>query len=252
MKKIPQTDAIFENVFRENQASDENPKSLRVSIDTKAKVKIGNLSRGGKARTLEAKEADDHDTEWQAVLVSFGILNTQSDQLSIYLGQSAETSDFIVDCLTAWWNDNQSNYRDLDEWVIDLDGGAATRSDRTQFIKRMVELSIATNLRIRLIYYPPYHSKYNPIERCWAALENYWNGAILDSIAPIVHQIEATYEKGIKVLSDELEQYRPFWQRSETLPKWDITDFIGNKRVDLESVISYLHPQLNQLPSDVE
>ena len=52
--------------------------------------------------------------------------------------------------------------------MIDLDGGAATRSDRTQFIKRMVELSDAINLRIRLIYYPPYHSKYNPIERCWA------------------------------------------------------------------------------------
>lgn len=69
MKKIPQTDAIFENVLRENQASDENPKSLRVSIDTKAKVKIGNLSRGGKARTLEAKAADDHDTQWQSVLV---------------------------------------------------------------------------------------------------------------------------------------------------------------------------------------
>jgi Rhodopirellula transposase DDE domain len=146
-------------VFRENQASDANPKSLRLSIDTKAKVKIGNLSRGGKARTLEAKKADDHDTEWQTVLVPFGILNTQSDQLSIYLGQSAETSDFIIDCLTAWWNDNQHDYQDLHEWVIDLDGGAATRSDRTQFIKRMVELSKAINLKIRLIYYPPYHSK---------------------------------------------------------------------------------------------
>ncbi|MEH2279498.1 MAG: hypothetical protein V7K40_33150 [Nostoc sp.] len=42
------------NVLRENQASDENPKSLQVSIDTKAKVKIGNLSRDGKAWTLEA------------------------------------------------------------------------------------------------------------------------------------------------------------------------------------------------------
>ncbi len=29
---------------------------------------------------------------------------------------------------------------------------------------------------------PPYHSKYNPIERCWAALEQFWNGAILDSM----------------------------------------------------------------------
>jgi Rhodopirellula transposase DDE domain len=225
-------------VFRENQASDDNPQSLRLSIDSKAKVKIGNLSRGGKARTLEAKAADDHDTEWQSVLVPFGILNTHNDQLSIYLGQSAETSDFIVDCLAAWWQDNQLDYPNLEEWVIDLDGGSATRSDRTQFIKRMVELSDTIKLKIRLIYYPPYHSKYNPIERCWAALENYWNGAILDSVEaavqwasnmtwnglkPIVHRVDATYEKGIKVLSEALEQYQLFWQRSETLPKWDIT-----------------------------
>jgi hypothetical protein len=225
-------------VFRENQASDDNPQSLRLSIDSKAKVKIGNLSRGGKARTLEAKAADDHDTEWQSVLVPFGILNTHNDQLSIYLGQSAETSDFIVDCLAAWWHDNQLDYPNLEEWVIDLDGGSATRSDRTQFIKRMVELSHTINLKIRLIYYPPYHSKYNPIERCWAALENYWNGAILDSVEaavqwasnmtwnglkPIVHRVEATYEKGIKVLSQALEHYQLFWQRSATLPKWDIT-----------------------------
>jgi len=90
----------------QNQASDENPKSLRVSIDSKAKVKIGTLSRDGKARTLKPKQADDHDTEEQAVLVPFGILNTHTDQLAIYLRQSAETSDFIVDCLTAWWNDS--------------------------------------------------------------------------------------------------------------------------------------------------
>jgi len=238
LKKIAQTDAIFENVFRENQASDHNPHSLGLSIDSKAKVKIGNLSRGGKARTLEAKEADDHDTQWQSVLVPFGILNTQSDQLSIYWGQSAETSDFIVDCLAAWWQDHQKDYSHLDELVIDLDGGSATRSNRTQFIKRMVQLSAAIGLTIRLIYYPPYHSKYNPIERCWAALENYWNGAILDSvetaltwasnmtwkgIAPIVQLVETTYETGIKVQPEALKQYQLFWQCSKTLPKWDIT-----------------------------
>lgn len=238
MKKLPQTDAIFENVWAQNQAADHNPQSLRLSIDTKARVKIGNLSRNGKARTLAAKQADDHDTEWQSVLVPFGILNTQTNQLSIYFGQSAETSDFIVDCLTAWWQEHQHQYTQLKEWVIDLDGGSATRSDRTQFIKRMVQLSQAIGLSIRLIYYPPYHSKYNPIERCWAALENYWNGAILDSveaalqwarhmswkgIAPIVHRVETTYQTGVKVVSDELEQYQPFWQRSELLPKWDVT-----------------------------
>ncbi len=80
---------------------------------------------------------------------------------------------------------------------------------------------------------------YNPVERCWAALENYWNGTVLDSIetalqwaahmswkgiAPVVHLLDSLYHKGIKVPLPELEQlYLPFWQRSETLPKWDIT-----------------------------
>ena len=108
-----------------NQASDENPKSLRISIDSKAKVKIGNLSRGGKARTLEPKQADDPDMNWREVLVPFGILNLHSDQLSIYWGTSAETSDFIVDCLDLWWKASQQDYPGLEELVINLDGGSS-------------------------------------------------------------------------------------------------------------------------------
>ena len=137
--------------MEQNQASEDNPRSLRTSIDSKAKVKIGNLSRGGKARTLEPKKADDHDTDWSSVLVPFGILNTNTDQLSIDMGQSAETSDFIVDCLSDWWNQNQLSGSNFDEWVINLDSGSATRSDRTQFIKRMVELSQKIEIKIRLI-----------------------------------------------------------------------------------------------------
>ncbi len=118
LKKIAQTDDIFDNVAQANQATDANSKSLRLSIDSKAKVKIGNLSRNGKARGLEATKADDHDSEWTAVLVPFGILNLDNDELSIYFGQSAETSDFIVDCLAWWWQDNQVDYPDIEEWVI--------------------------------------------------------------------------------------------------------------------------------------
>jgi transposase len=225
-------------VHKANQASDQNIKSLRLSIDSKAKVKIGNLSRNGKSRTIEAKKADDHDTVWSSVLVPFGILNLDTDRLSIYFGSSAETSDFIVDCLTKWWNENKDNYAHIEELLIDLDGGSATRSNRTQFIKRIVKLAKKIGIKIRLIYYPPYHSKYNPIERCWAALENYWNCAILDSvkaavkwaanmswkgIKPIVHLITTTYEKKIKVSAEQLIQYKAFWFPSENLPKWDIT-----------------------------
>ena len=237
-KKLPETDAIFENVADANQVADADPNTLRLSIDSKAKVKIGNLSRGGKARALEAKKADDHDDHWEAVLVPFGILDVGNDQLAIYFGQSSETSDFIVDCLEAWWDDYQEYYPDINSLAIDLDGGSAVRSNRTQFIKRMVQFVETTKLSVHLIYYPPYHSKYNPIERCWAALENYWNGAILSSVEaalqwasnmtwngfePVVHLVEGIYEKNITVPKDELEPYEQRWQRSEDLPKWDVT-----------------------------
>ncbi len=219
-------------------AAEADSKTLRISLDSKAKVKIGNLSRQGKDRRQQAPKANDHDDHWEAVLVPFGILNCTTDHLSIYFGQSAETSDFIVDCLERWWQHHQANFDAVDTWVINLDGGSATRSNRTQFIKRMVTFARRTKLRIRLVYYPPYHSKYNPIERCWAALENFWNGAILDSIEaavewasnmtwkgiqPIVHLIEGTYEKGIKVAPGELAAYRDHWHPSQTLPKWDVT-----------------------------
>ncbi len=201
-------------------------------------MKIGNLSRGGKARTPLPAKADDHDLQWNAVLVPFGILDVLQNRLSIYFGQSVETTDFVMDCLIAWWQENQSLYPQVEELAIDLDNGSATRSDRTQFIKRMVEFSQQTQLRIRLIYYPPYHSKYNPIERCWAVLENFWNGTILDSVeaavawasnmtwkglSPLVRLVERTYEKGVIASAQELESLQPFWQRSETLPKWDVT-----------------------------
>jgi hypothetical protein len=172
--------------------------------------------------------------------VPFGILDLRGEQLSIYFGKSAETSDFIVDCLETWWQEKSQLYQEIDELVIDLDNGMAQRSNRTQFIKRMVEFSHQIAKKIRLIYYPPYHSKYNPIERCWAILENYWNGAILNSVEaaiqwasnmtwkgifPTVHFVDKIYEKGVIVPVEELKVFRSFWQPSEALPKWDVTIF---------------------------
>ena len=185
-------------------------------------------------------EANDHDSEWSEVLVPFGILDIKGEKLSIYFGTSAETSDFIVDCLENWWKENNPNYPGLEELAIDLDNGIAHRSNRTQFIKRIVEFAQKSQLRIRLIYYPPYHSKYNPIERCWAILENSWNGGILDSVEaainwasnmtgkgnhPQVNLVEEVYEKGVTVSSSELESFQEFWQRGDVLSQWDITIF---------------------------
>jgi transposase len=137
-----------------------------------------------------------------------------------------------------WWRENCNSYRNLEELMIELDGGSAIRSNRTQFIKRMVEFSRLSNLKIRLVYYPPYHSKYNLIERCWACLENFWNGTVLDSIEtaiawaenmtwkgvkPIVKLVDKIYEKGIVPSPEELELSKEFWYPSSELPSWDVT-----------------------------
>ena len=47
---------------------------------------------------------------------------------------------------------------------------------RRQFLKRMVQFADWSGLELRLVYYPPYHSKYNKIERCWSSLQHKWNG----------------------------------------------------------------------------
>ncbi|QTA79376.1 Transposase DDE domain-containing protein [Desulfonema limicola] len=102
LKKIKQVDEIFENVWEANRQSDENPESLRISIDAKAKVNVGEFSRNGKSRDREPKKAGDHDMNPKSKLVPYGILNVLTGLLTIFIGTSYETSDFIVDCIEMW------------------------------------------------------------------------------------------------------------------------------------------------------
>ena len=86
--------------------------------------------------------------------VPYGILNVLSGLMTIYFGTSFETSD----CIEAWQNENQVTYGNIKELVICLDNGPNSASGRTQFIRRITEFADKTGLKIRLVYYPPYHS----------------------------------------------------------------------------------------------
>lgn len=237
-KKIKEVDLIFENVWKANKESDENPESLRISIDAKAKLKIGNFSRGGKSRDTEAKKADDHDMNPDEKLVPYGILNVLTGLLTFFFGSSLETSDFIADCIENWWKENSAANIGIKELVINLDNGPNSSGRRTQFIKRITEFSDRYNLKVRLIYYPPYHSKYNSIERCWGRLEEHWNGEILNTvnkaiewsktmtwkgIKPVVHLCRKVYRSGVKLTEKEMKPYEERIVRSDLLPKWDVT-----------------------------
>ncbi len=57
---------------------------------------------------------------------------------------------------------------------------------RSQFLYRLVRFAQVEQLQVRLAYYPPYHRKYNPLERCWGVLEGYWGGELLDSTEAVL------------------------------------------------------------------
>ncbi len=234
LKKVRETDALFANVPQENQAADARPDALRISIDTKAKVKVGELSRGGVARGVEATKAQDHDTQSEEQLVPFGILEVLAGLLTIIMGTSHVTSDFIVDCLQQWWDQAKGRYGHIRQLVIDLDNGPEIASNRTQFLKRLVEFADRNDLEVVLVYYPPYHSKYNPIARCWGILEKHWNGTLLDSIDtvlgwarsmtwktihPVVQLLDQVYDRGIRIAKKAFRLIEERLERHETLPK---------------------------------
>ena len=104
-------------------------------------------------------------------------------------------------------------------------------------MQRMVAFAHQYGLSVRLAYYPPYHSKYNPIERCWGILENHWNGSILDtvdavlnftasmtwrSLHPVVELVSTVYHKGVKLTKEAMALVEAHLTRDPSLGKWFI------------------------------
>jgi hypothetical protein len=91
-------------------------------------------------------------------------VDEDNGQLRMTFGSSYKTSDFIVDALEAWWAAlDETEQVPLTRLQIKMDNGPESSGKRTQFLHRMVEFCDAIGKPIQLLYYPPYHSKYNPI-----------------------------------------------------------------------------------------
>lgn len=156
---------------------------------------MGEFSRGGKSRV--PVKALDHDFHSEQVVTPFGILLPKPGDLFISMVQSRVTSDCMIDELQHVWTTIKQRFPNVSTLLIDQDNGPENNSRRTQYIKRIIEFADLNQINIRLVYYPPYHSKYNPIERTWGALENYWNGTLLNSIHTVVEMARAMRWKGV-------------------------------------------------------
>ena len=88
---------------------------------------------------------------------------------------------------------------------------------------------------MRLAYYPPYHSKYNPVERCWGILERHWNGSLLDAVEavlrfaatmtwqgqrPVVELVTTAYRRGVRLTDEAMAAVEAQLTRLPGLERW--------------------------------
>jgi transposase len=204
-----------------------------VSLDTKATVKVGAYSRSGKNRVQV--HAADHDFHPEALVTPVGILLPKEEELALYGVCSKVTSDCLVDILCQWWERQKVRFPKVTTLLLNLDNGPESHSRRTQFLSRLTQFVRETGLTLKLAYYPPYHSKYNPIERCFGALEQHWNGTLLDSIDtllafarsmtwkgkhPNVELITKTYQTGVRLSQKAMATLEKQVSRLPGLEKW--------------------------------
>jgi hypothetical protein len=103
LKKIKETDAIFNQIHQVNQQADADPETVRISLDTKAVVAIGDLSRGGKSR--QGEQALDHDFRPEVKVTPFGIFRPDTSETWLFFTTGSVTADFMVDRLQELWPD---------------------------------------------------------------------------------------------------------------------------------------------------
>jgi len=216
-----------------HKEAEEDETILRVSLDAKATVLIGLFSRRGKTRVIV--RAADHDFKPDTKLTPFGIFLPQYGELYLYFTSSRVTSDFIADCLRDFWMTVYDRFDHVQTLLLNLDNGPENHSRRTQFMKRLTDFVDEFQMTIQLAHYPPYHSKYNPIERVWGVLENHWNGSLLDTVEtvlnfaqtmtwngqhPIIQLVEKTYHTGVKLTQKAMAELEKRFERLPDLERW--------------------------------
>ena len=197
--------------------------------------KIGKFSDNG--MTWVNAVALDHDTVFKYAIKPFGILDLKTNDVFVTCTPYSSTAEFKVDCIEKYILEKNKKCK-LKKLVIFLDNGPENSSKRRLWLKQLKNLSIKYNLIIQLVYYPPYCSKYNKIERVWARIQIEWRRitiesleillACLNNITWIDKKINGflslkEYKKGIKISDYELEtKINPHIIRDKGLEKWSL------------------------------
>jgi len=167
-----------------------------ISVDTKKKELLGNLYREGRLYTRETLEVSDHDFPSLAdgVVIPHGIYDVVRNEATVNIGTSRDTGEFACDSIGHWWTtQGQSTYPNAASLLMLMDGGGSNSSRHYLFIQDLQALADALGIPIRVAHYPPYTSKWNPIEhRVFPHVTRALQGVIFKNHELVKELIETT------------------------------------------------------------
>jgi len=206
----PDRNAQFENIARLQQAYLEAGQPV-VSMDAKKKELLGNFYRDGKVYTQEVIEVFDHDfpSAARGAVFPHGLYDMGLNRGHINLGTSHETSQFACDSIERWWQQHGRNqYPQATRLLLLCDGGGSNSSSRYVFKEELQKLADRLRLEIRVAHYPPYCSKYNPIEhRLFPHVTRACQGVVFHTVQVVKELMEKTKTRtGLEVTVDILDK----------------------------------------------
>jgi hypothetical protein len=234
----PDRNAQFENIARLRK------KYLKaglpvISIDTKKKELIGDFYRDGVIDAQETIAVNDHDfgSMGSGTVIPHGIYDVGRNQGFVHLNTSHDTSELACDSIAAWWEDHgRSAYPGAKKLLVLCDGGGSNSASRYVFKERLQKLVNRLGIEIRVAHYPPYCSKYNPIEhRLFPHVTRACRGVIFRTLETVryymsktatttglevkVRILEKVYATGLKCAAGFKEAMTIVFDK--VLPKWN-------------------------------
>jgi hypothetical protein len=235
---VPERNAQFEYIaqLRASYQAQGNP---IISMDTKKKEHLGNFYREGHLYTQVEQQVYDHDfpSFAEGLIIPHGIYDVVRNIGYLHIGTSHDTSEFACDSLRYWWDTyGRVLYPDATSILVLCDGGGSNSSRYYIFKQDLQVLADEIGVEIRIAHYPPYCSKYNPIEhRLFPHITRACQGVILTSLELVVellaktqtqtglqvfvHVLDKIYATGRKVAADFKTNMRIVFD--EHLPVWN-------------------------------
>lgn len=240
MKSVEDKEKQFENIasLKSEYQACGNPV---LSMDTKKKEYLGNYWREGCLYTQEVILTHDHDFNSfsEGIVIPHGIYDLTQNRGYIHLGTSKDTSQFACDCLRNWWyRYGQYAYSTSSSILILCDCGGSNNARHYIFKEDLQSLAKEIRKELRIAHYPPYNSKYNPIEhRLFPHITRACQGVVFKSLDLVkelmlkaktttglkveVEILDKIYQTGRKVAAEFKETMKIVFE--DYLPQWNYT-----------------------------